>query len=185
MAAALDRAVRVFRERGYHAASLADLSSAMRLTTGSIYKAFRDKREIFLAALEHYTSERNTELRNVLDAESNGFNRVRALLRFYAESSHDSEGRCGCLVMHSAAELATFDAEMADRVRSALRRLETLLRELIRLGQSDGSLSADLDVNACATALLSVLQGFRVVGKTGRTRAEMMSAANQALRILS
>jgi AcrR family transcriptional regulator len=52
MDVALDRAVLVFRERGYHATSIGDLSEAMKLASGSLYKAFGDKRAIFLAAFE-------------------------------------------------------------------------------------------------------------------------------------
>jgi TetR/AcrR family transcriptional regulator, transcriptional repressor for nem operon len=70
--AALDRALLVFRERGYHAASLHDLGSAMKLTAGSIYKAFSDKRAIFLAAFDRYTDLRNAKLQQLLEAEAKG-----------------------------------------------------------------------------------------------------------------
>jgi TetR/AcrR family transcriptional regulator, transcriptional repressor for nem operon len=65
MDVALDRALLVFREHGYHAASLGDLGSAMKLTPGSIYKAFSDKRAIFLAAFDRYTDLRNAKLRQL------------------------------------------------------------------------------------------------------------------------
>jgi TetR/AcrR family transcriptional repressor of nem operon len=184
MDAALDGALLVFRERGYHAASLGDLGAAMQLTAGSIYKAFSDKRAIFLAAFDRYTELRNAGLRQLLDAESNGFDKLRAMLRFYAEASHGIEGRRGCLVVGSATELATFDAEAAACVTAALRRVETMLRDLIRLGQSDGSIAPGIDPDAAACTLLCLLQGFRVVGKAGRSRAGMMAAADQALRLL-
>lgn len=183
--AALDKALSVFRERGYHATSLADLRAATKLTTGSLYKAFEDKRAIFLAAFERYTRRRNAALQERLDVERSGRDKLRAVLLFYAEASHGGDGRRGCLVASSATELATFDADMAAQVKAALRRLELLLRTLIRLGQSDGSVAPDTDRDAAAGALLCVLQGFRVVGKTGRTRSEMMAAANQALRMLA
>jgi hypothetical protein len=32
--------------------------------------------------------------------------------------------------------------------------------------------------------MLAVLQGFRILGKTGRTRTEMIAAADQTLRML-
>ena len=185
MEAALDEALLVFRERGYHAASLADLGSAMKLTPGSIYKAFSDKREIFFAAFDRYTDLRNAKLQQLLDAESKGLDKLRAMLRFYAEASHGIEGRRGCLVVGSAIGLATFDSEMAARVTAALRRVETLLRDLIRLGQSDGSVPSKIDADASACALMCLLQGLRVIAKAGRTRAEMMAAADQALRLLA
>jgi TetR/AcrR family transcriptional repressor of nem operon len=183
--AALDRALLVFRERGYHAASLHDLGSAMKLTAGSIYKAFSDKRAIFLAAFDRYTDLRNAKLQQLLEAEANGRDKLRAMLGFYAEASHDIEGRRGCLVAVSATEFSTLDAKTAVRVTVALQRVETLLRDLIRLGLSDGSMAPGIDVDVAACTLLCLLQGFRVIGKTGRTRAEMMAAADQALRLIA
>jgi AcrR family transcriptional regulator len=185
MDAALDAAILVFRERGYHAASLGELGAAMELTTGSIYKAFKDKQTIFLAAFDRYVHLRDTESRRLLGAADNGFEKLRCLLHFYADASYGIEGRRGCLVVGSATELATFDAEMAGRVTAALKRVEALLRDLIRLGQADGSIPSRVDVEASARALLCLLEGLRVIGKLGRSRAEMISAADQALRLLA
>lgn len=184
MDTALDAALLVFRERGYHAASLTELGAAMKLTAGSIYKAFSDKRAIFLAAFDRYIEQRGTKLRRALQDESTGFAKLAALLRFYAGSSYGIEGRRGCLVAGSAVELATFDAEMADRVTAALDRLEATLRDLLRVGLDDGSVAAGIDVEAMARTLLALLQGLRVIGKTGRSQAQMDATVEQALRML-
>jgi TetR/AcrR family transcriptional repressor of nem operon len=185
MDAALDGALLVFRERGYHATSLGDLGEAMNLTAGSIYKAFSDKRAIFLASFARYIDVRDAKLRALLDAEVTGHAKLRALLAFYVTSSYGAEGRRGCLVAGSATDLATLDPETAARVTVALQRNEKLLRDLIRLGQSDGTISASIDADATALAMLCMLQGFRVVGKTTRTRAEMQAAADAAMRLVT
>ncbi|MGX1096120.1 TetR/AcrR family transcriptional regulator [Amorphus sp. MBR-141] len=182
--AALDAALLVFRERGYHGASLAELGEAMKLTPGSIYKAFADKRAVFLAAFDRYKAVRDGQIRAAIAAEGSGFAKVRGLLRSYADLSHDEEGRRGCLVTGSAVEIAAFDPQMAEKVAAALARIETLLRELIREGVADGSIDPTVDVDAAAAHLLCVLQGFRVVGKVGRDRSYMMDAADQALKAL-
>lgn len=184
MEAALDGALHVFRERGYHAASLADLGSAMNLTPGSIYKAFSDKRAIFLAAFDRYVDLRNAALRPLLEAETTGHDKIAAMLRFYAESSCGDEGRRGCLVAGSAMGLASYDADMALRVVTALQHVEAGVRGLLLLGQADGSVSRDIDADAMTQTLLALLQGFRVVGKLGRDPAQMIAAAEQALRLL-
>ena len=111
--AALDGAVQVFRERGYHAASLADLCATMRLANGSIYKAFRDKRAVFLAAFDRCIALRASQLRLAAEAEALGRDKVRAMLTCYVEVSPGDEGRRGCLVMASADELSTYDPDMA------------------------------------------------------------------------
>ena len=185
MEAALDGAVLVFRERGFNAASLAELGPAMRLANGSIYKAFSDKRALFLAAFDRYTARRADALQQLLDAETCGLDKLQAMLAFYAEASSGAEGRHGCLVVGSAAEASTYDQEMAGKVTAALQRVEARIRDLIQLGQADGSVAADVDAAAAATTLLCVLQGLRVVGKVGRSRAELMAAVSQAMRLLA
>jgi AcrR family transcriptional regulator len=185
MGTVLDGAVRVFRERGYHATSIVELTEATGLTAGSLYKAFGDKRGVFLAAFERYTSQRNTELRRRLDAQQSGGDKLRELLYFYADASYGSEGRRGCLVVASAVALATFDDGMAKQVEAAMRRTEELLRQLIQEGQKDGSISPAIHIPAMARCLTALLQGFRVVGKSGRTHGEMRAAADEALCMLS
>lgn len=180
MDTALSRALVVFSERGYHGASLAELRTAMKLATGSLYKAFADKHAIFLATLDHYIARRDRQLRERLEGQHSGRAKLDALLQYYADSASDSEGRRGCLVVTSATELATLDAEAAAKVRGALRRVEALLRDLIRLGQADGSIRQELDADAVAGALFCMIQGLRVVGKTGRPKSEMTAVAKQA-----
>src|SRR3954462_492980 len=52
--AALETAMHVFWERGYEAASVADLTAAMGITPPSLYTAFGDKEHLFLEAVEAY-----------------------------------------------------------------------------------------------------------------------------------
>ena len=182
--AALDKSVRVFRERGYHATSIADLTEAMELASGSVYKAFKDKQAVFLAAFDREGKRRQEKLRGLLSTAKSGRDRIRIALNFYAESSHGVEGKRGCLIVGTAAELATFDAEVARRVTAALRQGETLLVDSIRQGQADGSIPAAIDSKVTARLILCLLQGMRVIGKTGRTRQEMMAVADAAMKLL-
>ena len=183
--AALDKSVRVFRERGYHATSIADLTEAMKLASGSVYKAFKDKRAVFLAAFDREAIVRWEKLRRLLSTAKSGRDRVRVALTFIAESSHGVEGKRGCLIVGTAAEWATFDPEVAQRVRAALDKNERLMVDLIRQGQADGSIPATIDRKVTARLILCLLQGMRVIGKTGRKRTEMRVVANAAMKLLS
>ena len=185
MDAALDAALRVFSERGYHATSISDLTEAMGLASGSIYKAFKDKRGVFLAAFDRYRAVR----RGLLDAElasvETGRDKLHTLITFFAGSSHGEIGRQGCLVVGSAGDLALFDEEAAERVATAFMTDEALLAALIRLGQTDGSISSDVDVSATSLALLCLTKGMRVIGKTGRSGEEMAAAAEAAMKLVT
>lgn len=185
MDAALAKALRVFSERGYHAASISELTEAMELTSGSVYKAFKDKRGVFLAAFDRYRAIRRDLLDTRLAKVGSGRDKVRELLVSYAISSHGVSGRQGCLVVGSANELAIFDKEAAQRVAAAFDANETHLRDLIRLGQEDGSISTAIDSAVTARALLCLTAGMRVVGKTGRSETDMATVAEQAMKLLT
>lgn len=162
---ALDNAMTVFREKGFHAASVSDLSQAMNLTAGSIYKAFTDKRTLFLKVFERYTSLRNAQLRQQIEGLTTGRERIAEVLRFYLKSSHEIEGRRGCLVVAGTVELLTFDNEVATLVRQAITRNKAFLTSLIEQGQHDGSVSATLDPDAASMLMLYIVLGMRVAGK--------------------
>src|SRR5271154_5427768 len=80
---ALDQAIGVFRARGFHATSIGDLKDATELTAGSIYKAFKDKHAVFLAAFERYTTLRNAQVRAIASTAKSGRDRIADLLAFY------------------------------------------------------------------------------------------------------
>lgn len=180
----MDKAVRVFSERGFHATSITDLEQAMELTAGSIYKAFRDKRAIFLAALDHQSARRTVELMHVVDAVRTGREKLYRVSMFYADMSCGASGQLGCLIVGTAVELATLDPEIAARIVASMKRREKLLTDLIELGQTDGSISKTIDVKATARFLLCLFQGLRVVGKTSPKRTEMIAAVDVALKTL-
>ncbi|MDT0175506.1 TetR/AcrR family transcriptional regulator [Pantoea sp. RRHST58] len=162
---ALDNAMIVFRQKGFHASSIADLSEAMNLTAGSIYKAFKDKRSLFLRVFERYISVRGADLRARLQHYPTGRARIAEMLQFYLDSAREIEGRRGCLVVGSTVELQSLDEELSELVRQAVLRNRNFLIALIREGQEDGSVSAALDAETAAGLLLCVAFGMRVVGK--------------------
>jgi len=162
---ALDNAMRVFREKGYHGATISDLSEAMQLTAGSIYKAFQDKRGLFLQVFTRYTSLRNKALAERLSQQPDGRACIAELLRFYLESATSVDGRRGCLVVGSAIELKQFDSELAALVHAALTRNQHAILQLIEQGQQDGSINAQHDANALSHVLLCLVLGMRVAGK--------------------
>jgi TetR/AcrR family transcriptional regulator, transcriptional repressor for nem operon len=185
MDAALDKAVRVFCERGYHATSIADLTEAMEIATGSVYKAFKDKQDVFLAAFDHYSAARTEQIRRAAAAAKSGRDKLGAVLRSYVGSSQGLEGKRGCLVVTSAVEMAAVDPLIAARVAAALRKNEAFLAGLIRQGQSDGSIASHIDANDTARAMICLTQGMRVVGKTGRLRLHAATLVEIAMKLLA
>jgi TetR/AcrR family transcriptional regulator, transcriptional repressor for nem operon len=183
-AAALDGAIRIFTRNGYHATSLAELTATMNIAEGSLYKAFTNKRGVLDAALERYIQLRTDRLAEELAKARTGREKIAAILMLYAEFSQGEKGRLGCLVVGSVIDLASSQPALADRLTAVLASHERRLLDSLREGQTDGSVAPGHDAATTARLLLCVMQGMRVLGKTGRTRAEMESLVKEALRLL-
>jgi AcrR family transcriptional regulator len=181
---ALDKAVEVFSEQGYHGTSIADLRDAMGLTAGSLYKAFKDKHAIFLAAFDRYKQVRNGLLDEELANASSGRDGVYRMLCFYAEGAYGEAGRRGCLAVGTAVELAIFDDEAALRVGRSMDRFQATFEALIHRGQEDGSVGRSIDAGATARLLLAVVQGLRVLGKTSPDRRQTFAVVDVAMKLI-
>ncbi len=181
---ALDKAIVVFSERGYHAASISELKDAMGLAAGSLYKAFKDKKAIFLASFDRYKQVRNALLEAEIAKGVNGRDKIVRVLRFYAEASQGEMGRRGCLVVGTASELAVSDTDAAERVSRSHERTNALMEGLLREGQADGTVGAGVDPPQTAKILVCVMQGMRVMGKTGDDTGQAFLVAETALKLL-
>lgn len=183
--AALDAAIIVFTERGYHGTSITDLKAAMGLTAGSIYKAFKDKKAIFLAAFDRYKQVRAALLEQRLATATTGRERIQAILYFYADAACGETGRRGCLAIGAAVELALFDADVAARVARSHAALLAQIEGFIAQGQEDGSVSRAVDASITALSVFSFLQGIRIAGKSGQEPGRTRASADAILTILN
>ncbi|TPP09512.1 TetR/AcrR family transcriptional regulator [Rhizobium glycinendophyticum] len=181
---ALDAAITVFTERGYHGTSITDLKAAMGLTAGSIYKAFKDKKAIFLAAFDRYKQVRAALLAEKLADASSGRDQVRTILHFYAEAACGETGRRGCLAIGAAVELALFDADVAERVARGHAVTLAQIEGFLETGRADGSVSTAIDIPTTALAVFSFLQGIRIAGKSGQDPGRTRAAADAVLTLL-
>lgn len=181
---ALESAVCVFKQRGYHATSISDLAEGMGLSTGSIYKAFKDKRGIFLAAYDRMTQQRTAEMRSLLELPVNGREMLRQALMHYVEQSSSAQGRQGCLVVATAVELSSLDEEIAERVAHTFRQRQQALAEMVERGKSDGSIAARIDSADAARMLFCLQQGMHVLGKAGAERNDLASVMELTLQAL-
>jgi TetR/AcrR family transcriptional repressor of nem operon len=179
----LDKALGVFWEHGYSATSLSDLLESTGLAKGSLYKAFGDKRQLFVRALERYL-ERG---RNSLDDLSRGGS-PRAVLRKWLMNVVDmvtcAGVRKGCMAVNCTIELAPHDEELRGILRHQEKALERIYARLIAAGVEAGEFRTGLDPHAGARWLTTMVDGLQVRGKLGLTRNAALETVDMALDAL-
>lgn len=181
---ALRDAAEVFRLKGYHAASLEDLTSGTGLAKGSLYKAFHDKKSLFLGALDLYAAENRERFIATLEAPGSPRQAIRATLVGYVERARTASGSAGCLITNTAVELGPQDTEIAAHVNDSFRRRTDLFEAAVRRAQGEGEVDAGKDARALAEFLELVVQGLRVQVKTSTDEAALMRAVDVAMGAL-
>jgi TetR/AcrR family transcriptional repressor of nem operon len=176
-------AIDVFRVRGYEGASLPDLIEGTGLSRGSLYKAFGDKKGLLLAALDLYMANGLKLTAELLSQPGSAKAAIRASLLRHASEASGDPGRRGCLVVAMATEMAAHDPEIAERTGRMFRRLQQLYAGAIVRGQVSGEI-AERDEQSLARFLVCQIQGMRVLGKTGASKADMVALVDEAMRIL-
>jgi TetR/AcrR family transcriptional repressor of nem operon len=169
--AAVDRAMGVFWSGGYHGTSLPDLLKATALSRGSLYAAFGDKHGLFLRALDRYIDDALTRLASEVDPRKSALAGVRKCLAGYVDRTSGVAGKRGCLVVATAMELAAHDPEVEHRIRRFFRSMERRLTEALARAQASGELADGVDPRIAARLLVCLVEGMRVVAKTGSDRA--------------
>ena len=180
--AALETAMHVFWERGYEAASISDLTSAMGITPPSLYTAFGDKEQLFLEAIERYALGYGSAGARALNEEPTARG---AIERWLLEAANELTQPChpkGCMVVMAATNCSA----AAERVQDALllRRTEAIANvgRRIQGGIDGGELPADTDPQDLANFYATIYQGMSMQAKDGATHESLVATVRTAMR---
>ncbi len=181
---AVRKAMGVFWDRGYHDASLPDLLEGMELSRGSFYKAFVDKRGVYLLALDVYIDDAVRKTGEILHSNPSPKAAIKEAFSRQVEESSGREGLRGCFVVLSAVEMLPADEEVSTRIARLFRRLQDLYAVAIIRAQALGEIDPGLDERTLARFLVCQIQGMRVLGKTGADRDATKAMVDFALKPL-
>jgi len=178
---ALDSAIDVFWDRGYEASSMADLMDAMGLQKGSIYKAWKDKRALFLAALRRYLDQGYERL----GALAGGEPRAALQALFAHFTSACTQSRRGCFAMNTTVELGPHDARVVKVLAAHHARVVDLLADVIRRGQAARVFRTDRRARDLAQFVFLVVTGMLTRSREALSVDEARRAADLALDTLN
>ncbi len=181
--AALEAAMRVFWEKSYEGATIADLTEAMGINRSSMYAAFGDKEAVFHRVMERYREARMTYISQAL-AQPSLRKVVAGLIHGTAEFLSSPGNPRGCLSIQGALACGT-DAEPVKQAMIDWRKSgEAALKKRLRQAQSEGELPAEIQPADFARYLSSVMAGLGIQATNGATRAELRRVAAIAVRCI-
>lgn len=178
---ALDKAVRLFWERGYEATSTRDLGSALGVGVPSLYAAFGDKQQFFTEALQVYDIRYGEFIETALTEETTA---RRAVARILTEAPARYTRRglpTGCLIV--SGDDGTSDPIVRETLIRIREKKTAMLADKIGIDIAVGELPDDTDASALARHTMVTLSGIAQAARDHLPRAQLDAVAGIALRL--
>lgn len=175
----LDRAVRVFWDKGYEGAHLSDLVAATGLNRFSLYNEFGGKAGLHQAALDHYVAGLG-DLVALLDREPLGLANVRAFHR--AQLGMDF--RHGCFALNTIREKLTVPPGAWATVQGFASGLGQALQRNLRAARETGELAPHHDPDRLAAVLAAFDMGLLSYRSLGADPAKLLPLVEEIERLL-
>jgi TetR/AcrR family transcriptional repressor of nem operon len=154
----LERAVALFRERGYDGTSLPALTAKLGICRQSLYNTFGDKRGLYLKALERWGQLEVDSKLDLLTRQGSPLENLRTFIRGFAAMAATCPGD-GCFTVTAMVETRD-DPEALAVVERQVARLERGIRTALERARDCGELRHDLRPERLARTLITASYGM-------------------------
>lgn len=182
---ALGKAMDTFRDGGFAATSLDDLSEAMGINRPSLYGTFGDKRDLFLKAYERYRAEMAATFAPAFDPALT----LRQMLeRIYAIALDvylaGENGPRGCFTVMTATSEAMADPEIRPLVQKALGTTQRTLAKRFQAAVESGELPSSANVQVLSQIASSTVEALAIRSRARVPRAELEAIARGTVDLI-
>lgn len=182
----LNAAVEEIAERGFERARLVDIAKRAGVTVGSIYTWYRDKADLFTAALDHAIKEqRETNSRILQQFPNHGDSawvwKIAAMVP--RNAGNESPSTTQRLLVEAV--YASWQNEEAHKsIMPQLVSLLDLYRKAVQDGKDSGEIADEFDPELLAIMFMALPIGLSALNLAGieRPRDELWIAVYEALR---
>ena len=181
----VERAMRLFWERGYHATSTRDLTEAMGVNPYSLYAEFGSKEALFSAVIKRYEDDVVEGHFGRLETADAGMKEIRDVMNYFGDSGTRAGAELGCLLCNASVERApTVELSEASTARFVARMTGAFANALKNAADA-GRLKDDVDTKALGRFFPTVLMGMFVLSRANVDGSVLRAAADEALAHLA
>ena len=181
---ALEQSMYLFWRNGYTNTSLQQLGEQMDMRPGSLYAAFKNKRQLFFETLELYFERSSKLFKQRLQSGDSSMQGINEFFELLIADLVNEKSIKGCLMINTATELADQDIEIKHKLEAMFESHEQQFYKALKLAQAEGELADDKDPQALARFLLMGVRGLKVYSQTDNSKAKLQSLADILLSTL-
>jgi len=182
---ALNRAVELFSSKGYAETSMDDIVNATGVSRYGLYGTFGNKRELFEQALERYADAMGREAFLKLLEPDASLGHIRAIFEERLDAMCESGRNSGCMLCHTAMELAPHDVEIQGVLQRFLKRMSKAFTVGLDTAKANGEVRSDLDTKVAGDFLTGSIFGLAVLARSGFSRERLENFIDNTLASLT
>lgn len=165
----IEKSAPVFNKKGYAGASLSDITKAAGLTKGSIYGNFKNKEELALCAFRKNLDLAVGVIIREMEAANGAINKLMVYPRFYKKIYDSMAAIGGCPIVNTLVEADDTNPEFLKLALQSIDLWKEAVIGLIEMGQKDGEIKLDVNPDASAELIITLVEGGSLLAKaTGR-----------------
>lgn len=154
----LEKARALFWEKGYHATSMQELVSQMKVNRGSMYTTYGDKHQLFIESLHNYALETYSEYKKAAVGESSPIKAIELIVKKAIARSFEEDKVC--MIVKSSFEMAAQDDQVKTLLKQLSNGLITTFQDLIDKAQQVGEIPAAKDSRQLAQFIVGNFAGL-------------------------
>ncbi len=149
----------------------AALAARLELSEAALYRHFASKAQMFEGLIEFIEQTVFGLVNKITTEEQDGLKQVEGILALLLGFAQKNRGMTRVLIGDA---LVNEDERLQQRINQFLDRVETTLKQSLRIASTQGKLDAEADIGAHANLLLCFVVGrWNQFGKSGYTRDPM------------
>lgn len=178
---ALDKALEVFRRKGYEATSLSDITEALGINRPSLYAAFGNKEELFTKALARYMQGPVAYLKDVLN-EKTSYEVARQMLQQSVDVLTSPANPKGCLAIQSSISSELEAKGIQQKITAGLLSNDKRIKERFDRAIEEGDLPPGTDSMILAKYITTIHKGLSMQAANGASKEELYAVVELVLK---
>ena len=161
----IETAAIIFNQNGYVGTSIADIVKSTGVHKGGIYKHFKSKDEIAVAAFDYSLGLIVAAAIDRVGQEETAIDRLLAFVNTF--KGFTSEPICvgGCPVLNLAVESDDTHPGLRLHVQNAVNGVRALIGSIVELGIRQGEIVVNTDIEQVSTIIFVTIEGAIMMSK--------------------
>src|SRR6266566_757672 len=171
----LDAAIKVFAERGFHSATVAEIARAAGVADGTIYLYFKGKDDLLLRLFDEKMTGLVAEMKAAVAQERSAAEKLKRFIQLHLALVERNPELASVLIVELRQSAQFLKA--ADRQK--LAAYVDLIAEVVRSGQESGELDGNISPATVKRALFGALDELALGWLLGGRRAGLKKTAGE------